>query len=479
MKITLHYKLFGAILIAILAVVIYMSLVMQWSFDRGFLNYVNVVEQEQLGKIATDLEAHYKDEKSWTEFSTYPEKMAIIIVKSYPEGKLKERFLERIKEEKLPRKMVPSGPLPPEDMPPHFLPRVFLLDEDKKTVFGFDPGGSGVDMIALRYQNRVVGYLGVHPAKNLADSHQAVFAKQQKITLVLVAVAGFLIAAGLSLPIAYRMTRPIRRLAAATRDLSSGRYDTRIDITSSDEFGRLSQDFNNLAAILEKNQQARSQWIADISHELRTPLSILRGKIEALQDGVYQPTKESFTSLHQEVLHLGMLVDDLYHLSLSDIGAMSYHRVEAQPCWALEQSIALLQSQVEKKNLSLKTSIEIEEDASLFADNERLKQLFNNLLANSIRYTDDGGTIEVHVHQEKDAIVYDLEDSAPSVSQENLPKLFERLYRVDSSRSRNLGGAGLGLSICYNIVKGHHGTIEAKQSPLGGLWIRVSLPLSH
>ena len=110
MKITLHYKLFGAILLAILVVVIYMSLVMQWSFDRGFLNYVNVVEQEQLGKIATDLEAHYKDKKSWVEFSTHPEQMAIIIVKSYPEGKLKERFLERIREEKLPSKMVPSGP---------------------------------------------------------------------------------------------------------------------------------------------------------------------------------------------------------------------------------------------------------------------------------------------------------------------------------------------------------------------------------
>jgi two-component system, OmpR family, sensor histidine kinase BaeS len=477
MKITLHYKLFGAILVAILAVVIYMSLVMQWSFDRGFLNYVNVVEQGQLGKIAADLELHYQEKRSWTEFSTHPEKMAVIIVKSYPEGKLKERFLARLQENKLPRKLVPSGP-PPDNMPSHFLPRVFLLDENKNTVFGFDPGTTSVEMIDLRYQNRVVGYLGAHPAKNLADSHQAVFAKQQKVTLILVAVAGFLIAAGISLPIAYRITKPIRRLAVATRDLSSGRYDTRIDITSNDEFGRLSQDFNNLAAILEKNQQARSQWIADISHELRTPLSILRGKIEALQDGVYQPTKQTFTALHQEVLHLGMLVDDLYQLSLSDVGAMSYHRVEVEPCWALEQSVALLQPQMERKKHTLEMSVEVENDASLFADNERLKQLFTNLLANSIRYTDEDGTIKVHVHQEDNSIIYDLEDSFPGVSKENLSRLFERLYRVDSSRSRNRGGAGLGLSICYNIVKGHQGTIEAQQSPLGGLWIRVSLPLS-
>ncbi|MBU1231991.1 MAG: HAMP domain-containing protein [Proteobacteria bacterium] len=478
MKITLHYKLFGAILTAILAVVIYMSLLMQWSFDRGFLNYVNIVEQEQLKKIASDLESRYREKKSWVELAVNPEEMALLIIASYPEGRQKERFLEKIRHKKMESHSIHSGPLP-SDIPSHFFHRVFLLDESRNTVFGYDPGNAHPDTIDIMYQNRVVGYLGVHPAKNLSDIHQLVFIKQQKVALTLVAIGGFLVAAGLSLPIAYLLTQPIRRLAVATRDLASGRYHTRISATSGDELGQLSQDFNGLAEILEKNQQARSQWVADISHELRTPLSILRGQIEALQDGVYPPTAETFRSLHGEVLHLGMLVDDLYQLSLSDVGAMSYHRANVQPCYALQQAIEMLQPELEKKRQLLETTLSIDKEVFLFADNERLKQLFTNLLANSIRYTDEGGRIEVNVTKEENKLIYTILDSAPGVPDEHIPHLFDRLYRVDASRSRDLGGAGLGLSICYNIVKGHNGTIEARQSPIGGLLIRVCLPLQE
>ena len=356
MKITLHYKLFGAILAAILVVVIYMSLVMQWSFDRGFLDYVNIVEQEQLKRIAIDLEAHYKKQKSWSEFVSNPEAMALLIVENYPEGKQKEHFLERIRHEKKEAQFAHSGQLP-ADIPAHFLLRVFLLDENKKTLFGYEPGTQHAGTLDLIYQNRVVGYLGVHPAKNLSDIHQLVFVKQQKMALLLVAGAGLLIAVGISLPIAYRLTRPIRRLALATRDLSSGRYQTRIEVRSTDELGQLSQDFNGLAEILEKNQQARSQWVADISHELRTPLSILRGKMEALQDGIYPPTTEMFNSLHREILHLGMLVDDLYQLSLSDVGAMSYHRAKVLPCQALQQAIEMLHPELDEKVSCLKRQL--------------------------------------------------------------------------------------------------------------------------
>jgi two-component system sensor histidine kinase BaeS len=478
MKITLHYKLFGAILAAVLAIVVYMSLVMQWSFDRGFLNYVNTVEQEQLQRIATALESYYAEHESWDEFSTHPSRLAIIIATSFPEGRLRDRILEKLKQEKNELFPAPSGPLP-DNIPPHFPPRVFLLDRDRNTIFGFDPQTNENNLIHLSHHNSVVGYLGLHPAKDISESHQVVFARQQKLTILLTAIAGFLIAAGLSLPIALLVTRPIRRFAAATRALASGRYHTRIDISASDEFGRLSQDFNNLAAILEKNQQARSQWVADISHELRTPLSVLRGQIEALQDGVYAPTRETFSSLHREVMHLGLLVEDLYQLSLSDIGAISYHRAEVRPCWALEQAVHTLQPQLADKKMMLEVDLDVDSDVSIFADNERLKQLFTNLLANSIRYTRNGGRIEMHVRRDGGNMVYDIQDSHPAVADEHLSRLFERLYRVDSSRSRNLGGAGLGLSICYNIVKGHNGTIEARHSPLGGLWIRVTLPVSE
>jgi two-component system sensor histidine kinase BaeS len=478
MKIKLHYKLFGAIFTAILVVVFYMTLVVQWSFDRGFLRYVNTVEYDQLRKIATDLEDLYKKHGNWSWLAADPAQVAMIIAGSYPEGMQKERLIKRLRAIRGADRFMPSGPLP-QDLPVHFLPRVFLLDADHHTIFGFDQGDADLELIEIRHENRAVGYLGVHPAKYLSDSQLLVFVKQQRLTLFLVAAATILIAAGLSLPITYMMTRPIREMAAATRNLASGTYRTRVKGGTGDELGQLGQDLNDLAAILEKNQIARGQWIADISHELRTPLSILRGKIEALQDGVYQPTPEVFQGLHREVMHLGLLVDDLYQLSLSDMGAMSYRRTEVQPCWALEQAIALMEPELTERQLRLETAVDIEEDAALFADNERLKQLFTNLLANSIRYTDRGGTIRIGVSQEEHHLVYLLEDTPPGVSDEHLAKLFDRLYRVDSSRSRDLGGAGLGLSICYNIVKGHNGSIEAGHSALGGLLVRVRLPLSE
>jgi len=477
MKITLHYKLFAAMLAAILMVVIYMVLVMQWSVDRGFLNYVSTVEREQLRKIASDLEVLYAQKKSWQELTENPRELLLLMVQSSPEGRQKDRLLERLSKKTTPY-LLPSGPLPP-DVPSHFFPRVFLLDKNHHHLLGFESAGTRPDLIPVMYQNQAVGYLGVHPAKDLSDTHQLVFVEQQKVAILLVALAGFLIAAGVSMPIAYRLGRPIRLLAAATKDLASGKYSTRIKHTSGGELGQLSRDFNGLAEILEKNQQARSQWVADISHELRTPLAILRGKIEALQDGIYQPTEETLSSLHREAIHLGLIIDDLYQLSLSDLGAMSYQKLDVQPCWALQQAVILLEPEFEKKQLTLETVVDLNEEACLFADNERLKQLFTNVLMNSLRYTDAGGRVRITVSQKDENFVsFDIEDSAPSVSDEHIPKLFDRLYRVDSSRNRKLGGAGLGLSICYNIVKGHNGTIEARKSTLGGLMIRVCLPLS-
>lgn len=209
MKIRIHYKLFAAILAAILVVVVYMTMVMQWSFDRGFLRYVSTVEYEQLKRIATELEAVYTEHEDWGWLTEDPIRVAMVIVASYPEGKQKERFVARLRDHGKGGRLLPSGPLPDEN-PLHFLPRVFLLDERRQTVFGFDPGDSRVELIELIHQNRVVGYLGLHPVKHLSESQQLVFVQEQKLTLLLIAAAAVLIAAGLSLPITYMLTRPIR-----------------------------------------------------------------------------------------------------------------------------------------------------------------------------------------------------------------------------------------------------------------------------
>ena len=478
MKISLHYKLFGAFLAAILAVVIYMAIVMQWSFDRGFLNYISTIEHEHLVRLVDSLEGYYQEAQGWESLKQDPEKFIHYLIESYPEGKKKDHLkakMGRLKKRVMPP---PRGEIP-KDEPMPFHARVFLKDEAGVTIFGFEPDPATTDSLDIMYQNRVVGVAGIHFAKNLFDSHQLIFAKRLKIAVILIAVAGFLIAAALSMPFSRRLTRPIRELAEGTRALASGRYDTRITVDSGDELGQLSADFNELATILEKNRKARGQWFADISHELRTPIAIMRGKIEGIQDGVYAPDEETLATLHTEITRLGLLVDDLYQLSLSDQGAMSYNRREVEPTWALDQAVMLHRQELEERGISLELEKRVEANTVLFGDNQRLEQLFSNLIGNAIRYTDSPGTIRVRVEVFGEVIHYIIEDSAPGVAQEHLDKLFDRLYRVESSRSRESGGVGLGLAICRNIVKAHGGEIEAGESELGGLRISVHLPVSE
>ena len=287
-----------------------------------------------------------------------------------------------------------------------------------------------------------------------------------------------LVAAAISLPLARLLVRPLKKLAAATGHLSSGRYDVRVPVDSDDEFGHLSRDFNALALSLDKNEQARRQFVADISHELRTPLAILGGEIEAIQDGIQDLSLESIGSLQVEVFRLNRLVDDLYQLALSDVGALAYRKSDVNLADIISEAIDRARPKLAERSLALSITLP-QAPVIVFADAERLTQLFDNLLDNSRKYTDSGGVLEITLEAMHGGVTVDIRDSGPGVTGEERDKLFDRLYRVERSRNRSSGGAGLGLAICRNIVEAHEGAIEAFHSPLGGVWIRITLPLSE
>jgi len=360
----------------------------------------------------------------------------------------------------------------------HFARRVVLLDGGKKGIFAPPDLPENLPLKPLLHGGETVGYLGLLPLKMLADARQLRFVREQKQAFALIALAMVFLAALVSIPLAQRMVKRIRNLALATHRLASGRYDTRVSVESSDELGRLARDFNTLALTLEKHEQGRRQWIADISHELRTPLSILRGEIEAMQDGVHATTPQAIGSLHGEVIRLSRLVNDLYDLSLSDLGALTYSKSETDLAEALRQALNLYRPDFSDKGISLEADFPSGTTFPLFADAERLHQLYSNLLENSLKYTDPGGRLRVFVERDGGTATVHFQDSGPGVPESNLGKLFDRLYRVDSSRNREMGGAGLGLSICRSIVEGHAGTIAAFPSPLGGLWVKIAFPMS-
>jgi two-component system sensor histidine kinase BaeS len=214
--------------------------------------------------------------------------------------------------------------------------------------------------------------------------------------------------------------------------------------------------------------------MADISHELRTPLAVLRAEIEAIQDGVRPCDGERIGSLHRSVLGMSHLVNDLYELALSDVGALTYHKTAVDLGALLEAALDDCAGACADTGLTLERAIG--EGLRVFADPGRLRQVIDNLLSNARRYTDAGGSVLVRAQRAGDWVALDVLDSAPGVDAERLERLFDRFYRVEESRNRARGGAGLVLAICRTIVQAHGGRISASPSPRGGVWVAVRLP---
>jgi len=480
MKIGVTHKLFLAILAAAGLAVVSSALIMQWSLGRGFLKYVNSVEKTGLSRLAGKLEENYRNEQGWEKLRLNPQRWRQLVMASLPiEGPPPP---DGVQDEPPPEpaggvKERRHGLLPPH-LARHFDQRLFLLDRDGKVLISQVEVPVGSEATPLRYQGQIAGYLGLLPRTKISDAPQQRFLKEQRLAFVLVAGVVVLLAAGLSLLLARRLVRPLRKLTEATHQLAAGGFSVRVTGGSNDELGQFANDFNALALALEKNEQARRQWVADISHELRTPLAILRGEIEALQDGIRQPTQDAIHSLHVETVRLGRLVDDLYQLSISDVGALTYRKDELDLAALLTETVAAHRPEFTAKGLMLEEELPKEAVADLFGDSERLRQLFGNLLDNALNYTDAGGRLLVSLQYDDGNAIIDFQDTAPGVSESEMGRLFERLYRVESSRSRASGGAGLGLAICRNIVEAHGGSISAHQSQFGGVWIRMILPLA-
>ncbi|MDO3378503.1 ATP-binding protein [Geoalkalibacter halelectricus] len=473
MRIGIKYRVFLAMLAATATVVLCMWLIVQWSINRGFLRYVNTLEQQRLENLATDLEQAYAEHGGWAFLGADPLIWVRLRVRTPPGEAVDPARLERF--ERWRARETQDSRNDQRHQP--FERRVLLLDGDRRPLLAAPEPAAAVDLRPLRQAGHPIGYLGLVPRQTTFDTYQVQFVRQQELALALIAGATLLISALIALPLAQRLVRPLKTLAAATHRLSAGAYETRVPVAGDDELGQLARDFNTLALTLEKNEEARRQWVADISHELRTPLAVLRGEIEALQDGVRPDGPEALRSLHAEVLHLNRLVDDLYQLALSDLGALSYRKERLDLAAELKDAVELFRPAFAAKDLILAAHIPAA-PANILADAERLRQLFNNLLDNSLKYTEPGGRLELRLETQGDAALIHIQDTAPGVPAADLERLFDRLYRVEASRRRSSGGAGLGLAICRNIVEAHEGSIHAAPAPLGGLAIHIRLPLA-
>lgn len=464
-------KLSLSLSIVALVITVYMVFFIQKNFARDFLDYVNSLDDDILVEFSPKLGKSWGAEKSWQFIHDDNSDFFKLYLDSLPAEMFNDLVKKKI--DGKPRHFrQPKGKLPDLVAMP-LLKRTYIFNSNMVQVYGYDANVKQSSLIPVYYNNAVVGYLGHHPLKVLNDKQQLELLHEQKIFLFVIGIAACLITIGLSIPLAHRLTKPIVALSVATRAVAQGNLSTRTKVSSHDEIGQLADDFNSMAASLENHDRLRKQWFTDISHELRTPLTVLRGELESFQDGVRVCDAKAVDDLHRQVIGLSRLVDDLYQLSKSDIGH-TYNKEKLDFLSLVEASCHNFKLQAETANLSLEVIV-AEGDFFVLADMGRMKQVIDNILGNSVQYTDAGGKIKVNLKKSAQQIVCTIDDSSPGTGGE-FDRIFERLYRVEKSRNKHLGGAGIGLALCRTIIEEHGGDIKADQSGLGGLQIVFTLP---
>ena len=289
------------------------------------------------------------------------------------------------------------------------------------------------------------------------------------------------IAAASSLFVSRRIVEPLRDMMAATRRIAAGRYGERVPVGDpvgeSDELGALSESFNSMAASLERAERNRLELIGDVSHELRTPLSTLQGYMEGLIEGVVEPSDETWALLYGEAERMRRIVDDLSRLSHAESGQLDLEIAVVYPAEVVRIVVERMAPLFDEKGVELENATP-ESLPPVSADGDRGVQVLTNLLGNALRHTPAGGRVTVGAEAREGEIAFWVEDTGEGIPAGDLPRVFERFYRAEKSRSRGgaRGGSGLGLAISRALVEAMGGSIRA-ESPGPGKGARFSFSL--
>lgn len=491
MRTRLSYKIFGAFLLTSLAVVGLTMGSLHYFGRRIFLDFVNKLEMEKISDLTAMLIAEYETSGGWSRLQSNPQLWGTMVRiaghRNHEPGEMPPEGPPPDLREPPGRMESDDRPPPPYPPPPPPSPhgkeffdgpfRIFLLDAQHELVAGRPRDARNAELREISLHDQAIGWLGINKGRPRLTPPEIDFLERQNELFYLIGAGVFMLTAIVSFLLSRHLLAPVKQLAEGTRALTSREFGTRIEVRSGDELGQLAADFNVMAHTLEQYEEMRRQWISDISHELRTPLSILRGEIEAMQDGVRDTNRQSLDSLYAEVIHLGKIVDDLHELSLADTGALHLERKPIDPVKVLRDTLSLFSTRYEQLDITLDEDLAAGQKALVLGDADRLAQLYANILENTLRYADAPGELKIRQILSDKRLTLIFEDSGPGVPEESVARLFDRLYRVDSARNRSKGGSGLGLAICKTIVENHGGTITAMNAPSGGLRVQVELPI--
>jgi two-component system, OmpR family, sensor histidine kinase BaeS len=467
-RLPLAWKLFAALASVTALTIAFLGIMIALSMRDGFTRYLVQAELNRFDDLALALAlAHDPKAPSWPELKDHPAAWQAFARKAHR----------------------PVGPPPP---PPFHLPgpppgsdplqldeRLVLLGQDGGHVAGSRERGPifvrrPVLAAGAAPDASPIGWIGLLAPMGGPAGTDGFFLFGQYRSLLMTSLLALVLSSLAALLLARQILAPIKALSDEVASLTAGDFTARIAMQRQDELGVLIHHHNTLAQSLQDAENAERQWITDTSHELQTPLAVLRAEIEALQDGIRMPSDTTFADLHMSVMRLSRLVGDLNTLSRTREGALSTTLQADDLGDIIEEALADVRPRLAQADIAL--IAEIGDTLPISCDRLRVRQLIDNLLENSRRYTAAPGKIVLLANRTENAIIMTVEDTPPQPPAAAMEHLFKRFYRVEPSRSREHGGSGLGLAICQAIVKAHSGSIAASPSALGGLLITVTFP---
>ncbi len=504
MRMGIKFKMFLIFIATSITIIASMLFFVGMALKSGFLNYVDGIEEKRMTNLCSKIEFLYakaqnfnflNNEKNINDLNNllYERSSSNDITKKFPETKKIIKRSEHNKEEnhnerrehKKTTLMLYSENNSESDFT-KFKSYFFVLDINEQPIFGEYNSEKPIRLLPIYYpknndeNNNIIGYLGIYEDNFDLDTVQKQFMKSQLYLLTVIGLAMITVSFFIALFTANHFQRTIKILVQGTKSLTSGNYRTRLMVFSNDELGDLTNDFNKLATNLENNELARKKWVDDIAHEFKTPLALMSGEIEAINDGIREFTPLTIKHLNADIYRLNSLVEDFRHLWQSESHQLKLSCEPLRLNKLIENGISKFSHKFEQQQITLKLDLKNEVYCSV--DNIRLGQVFDNICRNSLRYTDSPGIFSATIQRnlKLNIVTIIIEDSSPSVPTNELNKIFNRLYRVEKSRNRNLGGSGIGLTICKNVIEAHNGKIRAEKSEeFGGLKLIIELPIEE
>ena len=286
------------------------------------------------------------------------------------------------------------------------------------------------------------------------------------------AALGVAVALVVAIPVARRITRPIETLTDATRRLHGGDRDARVGVTGGfAEVVELGAAFDRMADRLVAQDELRQALVTDVAHELRTPVTILQASCEELVDGLAEPSHERLTSLHQETLRLGRVVEDLEHLAAAQAARLRLERRPVDLAAVTAGALDLMRPRADVAGVTLRRDLQ---PGTISGDPDRLHQIITNLLTNAVKFTPPGGTVTVSVCPDCDVAELVVADTGPGIDVDELPHVFDRFWR--GRVSVGTLGSGVGLTVVAELVHAHEAEIAVRSTPGAGATVTVRFP---